>query len=75
MKKAAGAPAPAPVPPQQQLEEDAGWALGFPAAEALAEERVMLPPDADEDLYAQVSHCSWPACLLGAFAALETARK
>ena len=44
--------------------------MGFPAAEALAEERNMLPPDADEDLYAQVSHCSWPACLLGAFAAL-----
>ena len=58
VKQAAGAPAPAPLPPQQQLEEDAGWAVGFPAAEALAEERSMLPPDADEDLYAQVSHCS-----------------
>ena len=62
MQEAAGALALAPLPPQEQLEEDAGWAVGFPAAEALAEERDMLPPDADEDLYAQVSRCSWPVC-------------
>ncbi|KAK9846501.1 hypothetical protein WJX81_005367 [Elliptochloris bilobata] len=49
----ANEPVLAPLAPQEQLEEDAAWAVGFPAAEALAEERVMLPPNADEDLYAQ----------------------